>query len=397
MHSLFSRRAFLRTSLASLAASRILHGAESAQTTDAADFSGKLTELFGPTQIPGAAAIALRGERIIACGATGVRKKGAPEKITLEDKFHLGSCTKAFTGTLAGIFVDQRKLEWTTTLGEIWSDLKGADPAWKKVTLRHLLAHRGGVPDNPPIETLARLRRSSAPVVEQRRELVQEILAKPPQSEPGAKFVYSNLGFILVGSALERISGVAWEDLMRERIFMPLGIGSGGFGAPGTVDRIDQPRGHRGPDVTPVELDDPKPDNVAALGPAGTAHMTLGDWAKFVALHLRGHPANPKRETRLLSSDTFAQLHLPANGESYVGGWSIDAKPRVKGSRPTDTGAMLRHAGSNNLWVSVVLVAPELDFATLVACNCAGPAVAATCNRAVDELVRAFALRSGGL
>jgi D-alanyl-D-alanine carboxypeptidase len=104
--------------------------------------------------------------------------------------------------------------------------VKGADPAWKKVTLRHVLAHRGGVPANPPLESLARFRRSTASLVEQRREVVQETLVKPPESEPGAKFVYSNVGFILIGAALERISGTAWEDLMRERIFIPLGLSS---------------------------------------------------------------------------------------------------------------------------------------------------------------------------
>src|SRR6185436_15390158 len=51
-----------------------------------ANISGKLDEVFGPTRIPGAAAVALRGDRIVGWGATGVRKKGAPEKITLEDK-----------------------------------------------------------------------------------------------------------------------------------------------------------------------------------------------------------------------------------------------------------------------------------------------------------------------
>jgi D-alanyl-D-alanine carboxypeptidase len=123
--------------------------------------------------------------------------------------------------------------------------------------------------------------------------------------------------------------------------------------------------------------------------------MTIGDWGKFVALHLRGHPANSKRKAKLLSADAFSRLHLPADGESYVGGWSTDARAWTKGSRPTDVGAILTHGGSNNLWLSVVWVAPELDFAALVACNSAGPAVAATCNRTIDELVRAFAPTSG--
>jgi CubicO group peptidase (beta-lactamase class C family) len=62
----------------------------------------------------GMAAAVLRGERIIAQGAAGVRKRGAAERITLVDRFHLGSCTKAMTATLIAMFIEDGKLNWTT-------------------------------------------------------------------------------------------------------------------------------------------------------------------------------------------------------------------------------------------------------------------------------------------
>src|ERR1051326_2731240 len=70
----------------------------------------------------GIAAAVLRGERIIAQGAAGVRKRGTAERITLDDRFHLGSCTKAMTATLVAMLVEEGKLNWTTTLGQLFAD-----------------------------------------------------------------------------------------------------------------------------------------------------------------------------------------------------------------------------------------------------------------------------------
>src|SRR5499426_3325593 len=98
----------------------------------------------------GMAAAVLRGERIIAQGVAGVRKRGTAERITIADRFSLGSCTKAMTATLVAMLVEQGRLNWTTTLGELFADtVKPIHPAWEKVTLRQVLAHRAGLPLEP--------------------------------------------------------------------------------------------------------------------------------------------------------------------------------------------------------------------------------------------------------
>src|SRR3954471_15802775 len=81
----------------------------------------------------GMVAAVLRGGRIIAQGAAGVRKRGTAEHITIDDQFHLGSCTKAMTATLVAMLVEEGKLDWTTTLGELFGDtVKPVHPAWEK-------------------------------------------------------------------------------------------------------------------------------------------------------------------------------------------------------------------------------------------------------------------------
>src|SRR5258708_19691684 len=85
----------------------------------------------------GMVAAVLRGERIIAQGAAGVRKRGTAEHITLDNQFHLGSCSKAMTATLVAMLVEEGNLNWTTTLCDLFAPtLKPMHPAWEKVTLR---------------------------------------------------------------------------------------------------------------------------------------------------------------------------------------------------------------------------------------------------------------------
>ncbi|MGO9477789.1 MAG: serine hydrolase domain-containing protein [Limisphaerales bacterium] len=380
----------------------------------------------------GMAAVVLRGERIIAQGAAGVRKRGTAERITLDDRFHLGSCTKAMTATLVAMLVEEGRLNWTTTLGELFADtVKPLHPAWEKVTIRQVLAHRAGLPLDP--DGLARvfnllflapyaslrsrpesMRSSGETLPQQRLEIARQALSRPPGIPPDTKYWYSNVGYILAGAVLEHLTGRAWEDLMRERLFQPLGISTGGFGPPGAAGKTEQPWGHSSFVGKPIDPGSPAAEFPLYYGPAGLAHMTITDWAKFIGLHLRGDPANPHRQAALLKLDTFAELHAAAPAASYFMGWIMrritflatgDATPAAtygagwaispagwaRGTRPGDTGRRLWHAGSNGQWLSAVFIAPEIDFAVLVACN-RGPDITIWKTRqAARALIRAFA------
>jgi CubicO group peptidase (beta-lactamase class C family) len=370
----------------------------------------------------GMVAAVLRGERIIAQGAAGVRKRGTAERITLDDRFHLGSCTKAMTATLVAMLVEEGRLNWTTTLGELFADtVKPPHPAWGKVTLRQVLAHRAGLRFEPDglVQVFKELvgRPPRAPpgtLPQQRLEIARQALSRPPGIPPDTKYWYSNVGYVLTGAVLEQLTGRAWEELMRERLFQPLGISTGGFGAPpktfGT-DKTEQAWGHSSALGKPLDPRSPAAELPLFYGPAGLAHMTVADWAKFIALHLRGDPANPHCQAALLKLDTFAEMHAVApattskgwvirglnflaTGDAtpavtYCAGWFISTASWAKGIQPGATGRRLWHAGSNGRWNCGVVIAPEIDFAVLVACN-RGIAAWKT-RQTVKALIRTFA------
>lgn len=381
----------------------------------------------------GMAAAVLRGKRIIAQGAAGVRKRGTAERITLNDRFLLNSCSKPMTATLVAMLVEEGKLDWTTTLGELLADtVKPMHPAWEKVTVRQVLAHRAGLRLDPdglarvfdllraPYASLRSGRELMRPprarlgtLPQQRLQIARQALSRPPGIPPDTKYWYSNEGYILAGAVLEHLTGRAWEDLMRERLFQPLGISTGGFGPPGTAGETDQPWGHSLFVGKPIDPGSPAAQFPLYYGPVGLAHMTITDWAHFIGLHLRGDPANPHCQAALLKLETFAELHAVAAGTASKG-WAMrgitllatgDPAPAVtyragsfistaswaRGPQPGDLGRRLWHGGSNGMSHSVACIAPEIDFAVLVACN-RGPDVALWKTRqAAKALIRTFA------
>jgi CubicO group peptidase (beta-lactamase class C family) len=382
----------------------------------------------------GMAAAVLRGERIIAQGVAGVRKKGTAERITLDNRFLRASCTKPMTATLVAMLVEEGKLNWTTTLGEVFADtVKPMHPAWEKVTLRQVLEHRAGLRFDPDglgrlfkmfrapyaslhsgAELMRNPRARLGTLPQQRLEIARQALSRPPGIPPGTKFWYSNEGYILAGAVLEHLTGRAWEDLMRERLFQPLGISTGGFGQPGTAGKTDQPWGHSSFVGKPIDPGSPAAEFPLFYAPAGLAHMAITDWAKFIGLHLRGDPANPHCQAALLKLDTFAELHAVAPTATYSKGWVMrgvtflatgDAAPAVtyragafistaswaKGTRPGDTGRRIWHGGSNGVSHSVACIAPEIDFAVLVACNRGLDVALWKTRHAAKALIRAFA------
>lgn len=331
--------------------------------------------------LPGMAAAVVRGGKITAIGATGIRARGHDEAVTIDDQFHLGSCTKSMTATVIARLVEAGKLKWDTTIADGLPDLREKmNPAYRGVTLTQLLGHRGGVPGSPPAEVWSAIGQDPTSTTKTRQYLVEEVLKRPPASTPGTKFEYANVGFVIAGVIAERAAGKPWETLMRELIFDPLDMRSAGFGAPGTAGKCDQPWGHNGAGDAAVPIPPgPLADNPQAIGPAGTVHCSIGDWAKYVALHLAG----ARGEAILLSAESFKKLHTPLEGagQEYALGWAVLQRPWAKG-------LTLMHNGSNTMWFCVTWIGPNADIAVLVATNQADAGAKAGCDQAAAALLR---------
>ena len=120
----------------------------------------------------------------------------------------------------------------------------------------------------------------------------------------------------------------------------------------------------------------PIADNPAVIGPAGTVHCSLADWAKFATMHLRGE--NGKEP--LLPAEVFHKLHTATDGE-YAFGWLV-AKRGWAG------GATLSHVGSNTMWTADIWLAPKKNAAYLAATNVGAQSGFQACDAAITELIK---------
>ena len=176
---------------------------------------------------------------------------------------------------------------------------------------------------------------------------------------PNPSYPIHHFGFIIAGAIAEAKTGKTWEELIRERIFQPLGITNAGFGAPGTPGKFDQPCGHKqvGGKLVPLDSANPEADNAPALGPAGTINITLKDWARFAQDQLEGVHGRGK----LLKAEAYRKLHTPVTG-NYALGW---------GAKLDDAGVplVITHSGSNGNWVADIRIMPKHDIIILLATN----------------------------
>ena len=332
-----------------------------------------LSEVRDRHKLPGMIGAVLRGETLAAIGAVGARKLGSDEPMLITDRVHLGSDTKAMTATLLGMLVEEEKLSWSSTILDVFPErAQRLHSEFQKVTLLRLLTHRAGLAANGPYWDL-----KGQTTTDKRLDLLGRMMKDAPQSRPGSTFLYSNVGYMIAGLMAEQVGGASWEELMRERLFVPLGMTSAGFGPPGTPGKLDQPWGHD-------QKGAPRQgDNPPALGPAGTVHCSIPDWARFAALHLR----RGRGKARLLKASTFRVLHTPPDGGDYACGWIVL-------DRAWAGGKALTHSGSNTMWYCTAWLAPARDFAVLVATNQGGESAAKACNEACESLIRRAAASS---
>jgi CubicO group peptidase (beta-lactamase class C family) len=302
-----------------------------------------------PAPAIGGAIVDSSGVKLISIA--GVRKKGETAAVTIEDVWHLGSCTKAITATMIAALVEQKKLSWDSNLAGVFPEL-GFSGQTGRITLLQLLSHRAGLPTNTDWGALSK--RGS--LVEQRRAAVAELKTLKLMSSPGSTYSYSNWGYVVVGAMAEQVTGKSYEELMQTIIFGPLQMKSAGFGAGGTPGSLDAPWGH-GPDGKPSQYDNPL---VVATG--GGIHCSLEDWGKFISDQLRGAEGKPA----LLKPESYARLHSAPSGGTYALGWMI-SNPSWGG------GDVLEHGGSNAFNLAFVSVAPARDIAVLTVCNAVSP------------------------
>jgi CubicO group peptidase (beta-lactamase class C family) len=340
---------------------------------------GMLEPYLARYELPALGAAVVVEGKIVAAGAVGTRKIGEQIPVGVEDRFHLGSDTKAMTALLAAILVEEGKIGWDSTVAASFPELAdGMDAGLRRVTLEQLLSHTSGIaPDDAAFEErLGKALSADGNLDEMRYALVRSSVHQPLKAEPGAGFAYSNMGYVLAGAMLERAGGKSWEQLMTERVFAPLGLASAGFGPQSTLGTIDAPLGHATVDgKTKAFLAGPNGDSPLLIGPAGTVHLSLLDFARWAGWNAGGG----KRGPALVKPETMRKLLAPvvampeqkdaASGTPSRGRYALGWGEVTMAWAPEP---FVFHGGSNTKNLAQIWLQPQHDFAMVLVTNISG-------------------------
>jgi D-alanyl-D-alanine carboxypeptidase len=346
------------------------------------DLSAILEPLRQKHNLPALGAIVVTPDGTKALGVTGVRRYGDPTPACVDDAFMLASNTKAMSAVVLAKLVEQGRLAWTTTIGEVFADIASRNHAYDNVTLEHLLSHRGGFSREPTTVSLGQLRSLGGSLHEQREQYARIVLGEPPANTPGTAYLYSNTGFTIAGLMGERRTGQSWEDLLNLVVFQPLGMAHAGFGPMATLGRVDGLWAHhmRG---SPVPIPpDGNSINPLFRTPAGNVHLPLASWGRFISEELRSFEGRGA----LVANATYEHLHTAPFGGKYAFGWQVVQKSWTGGTA-------YAHSGTDTRNFSVAWLLPKQRVGIVVATNVGTKAA----SQGISEVMGALRARIPGI
>ncbi|HUR55229.1 MAG TPA: serine hydrolase [Gemmataceae bacterium] len=258
-----------------------------------------MTDALKSWQVPGAALVVVRGDQTLVLKGYGRKSLATPDAVTPDTLFPLASCSKAFTSALLATLADEGKVNWDDPVRNHLPSFRLADPhADAMVTMRDLLSHRTGLGGHDLLWYRAPWGVD---------EVLKKIEKMPLDYPFRGGFEYSSLMYMAAGRAAARVTGQAWEKLVRDRLCDPLGMGCY-FTTKDIPPLADRTGGHRrgknGVEaMATYEMPEPNP--------AGSVHATARDLAAWLKFQIAGGVTGNGR--RLVSAQNLIETRTPQN------------------------------------------------------------------------------------
>ena len=334
-----------------------------------------VVELVERHHLPGIGVGVVSGEDLVYAEGFGYADIESGRKQDPDLRQRIGSITKTMLGLCTMALVDEGKLSLDDRIVERLPDITFHGPA-ETLSLRHLLTHTGGIGEAP---TMADFMEPIEGVLWSDTADIPEVSDAYPdgitiEASPGTKWAYANHGFALIGEIVARIEGQPIAEVMRRRVFEPLGMADS--------DCLDQPNSglttgyHRAPNHHELDLLDllgkDVPDETPADGynirgryqwvrvPAcGAVQSTIPDMARYASALLR----NGKGIVRPETFESMTAAHWRP-GERLMGlGLPFFLRRRFGRRTFGHTGGIVGG------WNTALTVIPEDDLAVLVHLN----------------------------
>jgi CubicO group peptidase (beta-lactamase class C family) len=254
------------------------------------------------------------GKTILEISVMGRHSVDLRDTATIDDRFHIGSNTKAMTAFVIAKFVEKGKLEWTTKFFDLFPEWRVSSALeYDKITLQDLLSHRAGIQpfqgENDPV--IPEIKGSKQ---ERRKAFGRFVLTlEPVEIDSVHPFIYSNAGYTLATLMLEKVTHKSWEQLV-EKVFnkdLKLNVQ---FSWPENQQAKDT-WGHSFENDRWVPVPSNTGDQLDFTEPAGDLNLKLKDYAKFIQLNLQGLQG----QDNYLTAKTYQFIHKGI--DNYALGW----------------------------------------------------------------------------
>jgi len=316
---------------------------------------------MGAWNTPGVAMAIVKGDEVILSEGFGFRDVEKQLPVTDRTLFAIGSSSKAFTATSVGLMVSDGKLDWDTPVREYLYEFRlDNEYASENMTPRDLLSHRSGLPRHDFVWY------GSA---QTRGDLFSGLRHLEFSEDFRSTWQYQNLMFMTAGYLVGKAAGSSWEDVVRTRIFEPLGMTNSNFSVTTSQTSSDF--------ALPYGMEDEKAvlipfRNIDEIGPAGSINSSVSEMINWVRIQLRDGKLG---DTEVIPSEVIDETHAPQMVISgrrssieyfhnlYGLGWFI---------QPYRGHMRIHHGGSIDGFQALVSFFPDDDIGMVVLTNRGG-------------------------
>ena len=329
-------------------------------------------EQLNAWDVPSLSLCLVKDGKTLLCGGVGLRDDSS---LPADGKtlYQIASCTKAFTATAAAVLATEGKLDFDVPVIEYLPSFRLNDRyATENLTLRDFLSHRSGLP-----------RHESAwyGTGFTREQLMKNLKDLPLSAPIRYRFQYSNFNYLIAGAVIEEVSGLPFEDFLKEKLLLPLGMarsetylsamrGADNAALPFDHDREYTMTGKRCIPFyrSPAEDDEGRIGDPTAA--AGCVCSCAEDMEKWLRFNLNRGKVGERQLVRGDLMDLLATSHIDTGDggaygpqramTSYGLGWSLYS---YRGHK------MLEHGGNINGFTTSTALVPDLDLGVFVSAN----------------------------
>ena len=253
-------------------------------------------EIMEDWDIPGAAVAIIKDDKIVYIKGRGIHEVGQHKKVDIHTIFRLASVSKGFASVLTGLLVEDGILRWDDKVVKYLPEFSLKNKkVTSNLTIRHILSHSSGL----PAHTFTNLLEEDIPL----SDIYLKLKDVSPIAPAGKVYSYQNVLYSLIGDIIKSATGKGYEELVTERIFLPLGMYDTSLGKESFVKSTNHTMPHIRQNFEWTTTDVKKA--YYTVSPSAGVNASILDMARWLRAMMGGSP-------EIISSKVIQQVIKPA-------------------------------------------------------------------------------------